>query len=120
MFYDLKVEPKCVDLGSGIDNVVAIAAVNFYEGVSQKEVEDFYAKMPTTGNAPSWGLNSKVVKENGIVTEKVWKSGGMYGAAIDKICYWLDKAVGVAENEKTKKDPRVISKISTRGRFKRF
>jgi dipeptidyl-peptidase-3 len=119
LFYDLKVEPKCVDLRSGIDNVVA-SSVNFYEGVSQKEVEDFYAKMPTTGNAPSWGLNSKVVKENGIVTEKVWKSGGMYGAAIDKICYWLDKAIGVAENEKQKKTLELLVKYLRGGDLKDF
>jgi len=69
LLYDLKVEPKCVDLRSGIDNIVA-SSNNFYEGVTQKEVEAYYDKMPTTGNAPSWGLNSKVVKENGVVTEK--------------------------------------------------
>ena len=119
LFYDLKVEPKCVDLRSGIDNVVA-SSVNFYEGVSQKEVEDFYAKMPTTGNAPSWGLNSKVVKENGVVTERVWKSGGMYGASIDKICFWLDKAIGVAENDKQKKTLELLVKYLRGGDLKDF
>ncbi len=91
LFYDLSVEPKCVDLRADIDNVVA-SSNNFYEGVTQKEVEAFYDKMPTSGNAPSWGLNSKVVKENGVIKEKVWKSGGMYGPAIDRIIYWLSKA----------------------------
>jgi hypothetical protein len=100
--YDPKIEPKLVDLRAGIDNVVA-SSVNFYEGVTQKEVESFYDKMPTAGNAPSWGLNSKVIKENGQITERVWKSGGMYGAALDKIIYWLQKASGVAENDKQKK-----------------
>ncbi|KXK42839.1 MAG: Dipeptidyl-peptidase III [Bacteroidetes bacterium OLB11] len=99
LFYDLKVEPKLVDLRPGIDNVLA-SSNNFYEGVTQKEVEDFYSKMPTTGNAPSWGLNSKLIKQNGVIKEKVWSREGMYGVAIDKICYWLDKAMGVAENEK--------------------
>lgn len=119
LFFDLKVEPKCVDLRSGIDNVVA-SSNNFYEGVTQQEVEAFYDKMPTTGNAPSWGLNSKVVKENGVVTEKVWKSGGMYGAAIDKICFWLDKAVTVAENDKQKKTLELLAKFLRSGDLKDF
>jgi dipeptidyl-peptidase-3 len=60
LFYDLTVEPKCVDQRAGIDNIIA-SSNNFYEGVTQKEVEAFYDQMPTTGNAPSWGLNSKLV-----------------------------------------------------------
>lgn len=119
LFYDLKVEPKCVDLRAGIDNIAA-SSNNFYEGVTQKEVEDFYAKMPTTGNAPSWGLNSKVVKENGVVTEKVWKSGGMYGAAIDKICFWLDKAVTVVENDQQKMTLELLVKYLRGGNLKDF
>ncbi len=119
LFFDLKVEPKCVDLRSGIDNITA-SSVNFYQGVTQKEVEAFYDKMPTTGNAPSWGLNSKVVKENGVVTEKIWKSGGMYGASIDKICYWLDKAITVAENEKQKNTLTLLAKYLRGGDLKDF
>lgn len=119
LFYDLKVEPKCVDLRPGIDNVVA-SSNNFYEGVTQKEVEAFYDKMPTTGNAPSWGLNSKVVKENGVVTEKVWKSGGMYGPAIDKICYWLEKAITVAENPSQKTALVLLVKYLRTGDLKTF
>jgi dipeptidyl-peptidase III len=119
LFYDLSVEPKCVDLCSGIDNVVA-SSNNFYEGVTQKEVEAFYDKMPTTGNAPSWGLNSKVIKQNGKVKELVWKSGGMYGKAIDKICYWLDKASTVAENEQQKKTIVLLAKYLRTGDLKTF
>lgn len=95
--YDMNFEPKVVDLRPNIDNI-ANSSNNFYEGVTQKEVENFYAKFDSKGNAPSWGLNSKVVKENGGITEKVWKSGGMYGAAIDKIIGWLEKASSVAED----------------------
>lgn len=102
LVYDMNVEPKVVDLRSNIDNVQA-SSNNFYEGVTMAEVETFYGKMPTAGNAPSWGLNSKVVKENGQLVERVWKSGGMYGAALDKVIYWLQKASGVAENDKQKK-----------------
>ena len=119
LFYDPNVEPKCVDLRSGIDNVVA-SSNNFYEGVTQKEVEEFYDKMPTTGNSPSWGLNSKVIKERGVVKEKIWKSGGMYGAAIDKICYWLDKAITVAENNQQKRTLTLLAKYLRSGDLKDF
>lgn len=119
LFYDLTVEPKCVDLRADIDNVKA-SSNNFYEGVSQAEVEAFYNKMPTSGQAPSWGLNSKVVKENGVLVEKVWKSGGMYGAAIDKIIYWLKKASGVAENEKQKRSIDLLIAYLQTGDLKTF
>lgn len=82
--YDLKFEPKLVDLSPNIDNIKA-SSVNFYEGVTQKEVEAFYSKFSTAGNAPEWGHNSKTVKENGQIVEKVWKVGGMYSPAIEKI-----------------------------------
>ena len=119
LLYDIKVEPKCVDLRSGIDNIKA-SSNNFYEGVTMAEVEAFYGKMPTTGNAPSWGLNSKLVKENGVISEKVWKSGGMYGSAIDKICYWLEKAIGVAENDKQKHTMELLVKYLRSGDLKDF
>lgn len=119
LFYDLSVEPKCVDLRAGIDNIKA-SSNNFYEGVSQAEVEAFYNTMPTSGQAPSWGLNSKVVKENGVLVEKVWKSGGMYGAAIDKIIYWLQKASGVAENEKQKRSIDLLIAYLQTGDLKTF
>ena len=98
LVYDMNLEPKVVDLRPDIDNVAA-SSNNFYEGVTQKEVEAYYDKFDTKGNAPSWGLNSKVVKENGQIKEHTWKSGGMYGASIDKIIYWLEKATTVAEND---------------------
>lgn len=82
------------------------SAVNFYgEGITAKEVADFYAKKnsPDPAKPLAFGLNSKLVKENGQLVEKVWKSGGMYGSAIDKIIYWLEKAKGVAENEEQAK-----------------
>ena len=80
------------------------SAINFYEkGITQKEVEAFYAakKSPDPKKPYSFGLNSKLVRNaNGQLEEKVWKSGGMYGSAIDKIIYWLEKAQKVAENKK--------------------
>lgn len=100
--YDTKVEPKLVNLTAGIDNVTS-SSVNFYEGVTQKEVEDFYSQFDSKGNQPEWGLNSKVVKDSsGKVIEKVWKAGGMYSAAIEKIISWLEKAIDVAENTEQK------------------
>ncbi len=104
MVYDMKFEPKVVDLRPNIDNI-ANSSNNFYEGVTQKEVEAFYSQkqFDTKGNAPSWGLNSKLIKENGTIVEKTWKSGGMYGASIDRIVEWLQKASSVAEDDVQKK-----------------
>ncbi len=80
------------------------SAINFYDkGITAKEVEDFYAKKnsPDPKRQYSFGLNSKLIRNsNGQLEEKVWKSGGMYGVAIDKIVYWLEKAQTVAENKK--------------------
>lgn len=105
VIFDPQFEPKMVDLRAGIDNVVN-SSVNFYEGVTQKEVEAYYgdaAKFPHSDREPEWGLNSKLMKENGQIVEKTWKVGGMYDAALQKVVYWLEKAVGVAENEQQKK-----------------
>jgi dipeptidyl-peptidase-3 len=103
VMFDPNVMPKRMNQASGAD-IVATSAVNFYEGVTQKEVEDFYNAMKNPAdNAPiSYGLNSKTVKENGVITEQVWKSGGMYGKAIERITGWLEKATTVAENDQQK------------------
>lgn len=80
------------------------SAINFYgKGITAKEAGDFYAKKisPDEKRPYSYGLNSKLVRNSkGQLEEKIWKSGGMYGAAIDKIVYWLEKAKSVAENKK--------------------
>ena len=115
--YDLSFEPKVVDQRPDIDNV-ANSSNNFYEGVTQKEVESFYAKFNTKGDAPSWGLNSKLMKVNGNIEEKVWKSGGMYGAAIDHIVEWLEKAVTVAEDENQKKSLQLLIQFYKTGDLK--
>jgi len=100
--YDPKIEPKLVNLSPNVDNVKT-SSVNFYENVTQKEVDTFYSKFDSKGNQPQWGLNSKVEKDSaGNVVEKVWKSGGMYGPAIDKIIDWLEKAITVAEDNEQK------------------
>ena len=87
-------------------DIVAESAVNFYEGVTKAEVEKFYAKMadPSDKTPISYGLNSKVVKgADGVIREEVYKVGGLYGAALEKICAELEKAAAVAENQ-TQKD----------------
>lgn len=102
LIYNPAIEPKLVDLSPDKD-VVKASSVNFYEGVSQKDVEDFYSKFNTVGQMPLWGLNSKLVKKGGQVFEETWKTGGMYSDAISKIVYWLKKAAEVAENDAQKK-----------------
>ena len=86
-------------------DIVAESAVNFYEGVTRKEVDDFYAAMtdPSDKTPVSYGLNSKVVKgKDGKIYEQVYKVGGLYGPALEKICAELEKAAAVAENETQK------------------
>ena len=120
LFYDLNVESKVVDLRPNIDNVVN-SSNNFYEGVSQKEVENFYSKFDTRGDAPSWGLNSKTMKDaKGIIVEKVWKADGMYGKSIMEIVKWLTKAVNVAENDQQKKALELLIDFYKTGDLKTF
>lgn len=99
ILFDPKVDAKRVNLDPKSD-LIASSAMNYYEGVKQKEVEKFYAKRVDKSDPEpiSWGLNSKLVKENGALVEKVWKVGGMYDPAISDIVKWLRKAAGVAEN----------------------
>ncbi|RED44990.1 dipeptidyl-peptidase 3 family protein [Seonamhaeicola aphaedonensis] len=94
-------DSKKVNQSKGIDNV-ALSAVNFYgPNVTNADVESFYAakQSPNPEKPLSFGLNSQLVKENGIVKERVYKSGGLYGSAIDEIIKWLELAKGVAENK---------------------
>jgi len=119
IIFDLSFQPKMVDLSPNIDNIVA-SSNNFYEGVTQKEVEDFYSKFDSKGNAPSWGLNSKTLKVNGNITEKVWKVGGMYSPAIEKIVYWLEKAIPFAENPQQMDALRKLVKYYRSGDLKDF
>jgi dipeptidyl-peptidase-3 len=102
IIYDPTIEPKLVDLDPNVDNVKA-SSVNFYEGVTEKDVDNFYSKFDSKGNQPQWGLNSKLEKDSsGKVIEKVWKAGGMYAPAIEKITGWLQKAITVAEDSAQK------------------
>ena len=109
VIFDPQVMPKRVNQAAGED-LVLTSACNYYDGVTQKEAEAFYNAMkdPKDETPVSYGLNSRLVKENGKIQEKVWKVGGLYGAAIGKIVYWLKKAEGVAENPEQK---AVIAKL---------
>ena len=109
IIFDPKVMPKRVNQAAGED-LVLTSACNYYDGVTQQEAEAFYSAMkdPKDETPVSYGLNSRLVKENGKIQEKVWKVGGLYGAAIGKIVYWLKKAEGVAENPEQK---AVIAKL---------
>lgn len=90
--------PTKLNQTAGVD-MVKESAVNFYDGVTEAEVQAFYGKMAAKHDPRpiSYGLNSKLVKENGKLIEKVWKEDGMYGEAIKHITYWLEKAEGVAD-----------------------
>ncbi|MGB5363332.1 MAG: dihydrofolate reductase [Aureibaculum sp.] len=96
-----EIDNKKVNQSKGVDNV-ALSAVNFYgPDVTNADVESFYKKMksPNPEKALSFGLNSQLVKENGVLKERIYKSGGLYGSAIDEIIKWLELAQGVAENQ---------------------
>ncbi|MCX6243997.1 MAG: dihydrofolate reductase [Bacteroidetes bacterium] len=103
LIFDPFIAPKRVNQNPDVD-MVAGSATNFYEGVTQKEAENFYNEMKKNAGKKgldtlvAFGLNSKLVKENGKAAEKVYRVGGMYGRAIEKIVFWLSKAMNVAEN----------------------
>ena len=102
--YDENAYPQRKSTDKNLD-IVAESAVNFYEGVTKAEVEKFYAAMvdPSDKTPVSYGLNSRVVKgADGVIYEDVYKVGGLYGPALEKICAELEKAAAVAENDTQK------------------
>ncbi|NOR11908.1 MAG: dihydrofolate reductase [Candidatus Aminicenantes bacterium] len=109
VMFDPAVDAKKISQDSTKDLIVH-SAVNFYEGVTQKEVEEYYKSIQDEDDlTPIWyGLNSRVVKKNGKVVEEVASVNGLYGPAIQKIVYWLEKAAGVAENDQQR---QVIEKL---------
>lgn len=121
VMFDPNVMPKRMSQAAGSD-IVATSAVNFYEGVTQKEVEDFYNAMkdPADNTPVSHGLNSKVTKIDGQITEQVWKLGGMYDRAIERIVGWLEKASKVAENNEQKETIRTLIDYYRTGNLKTF
>ena len=121
VIFDPAVMPKRVNQAARED-LVLTSACNYYDGVTQKEAEDFYNAMkdPKDETPVSYGLNSRLVKENGKIQGKIWKVGGLYGQAIDKIVYWLKKAEGVAENPEQKAVIAELIKFYETGDLKTF
>lgn len=121
VIFNPEVMPKRVNQTDGED-LVQTSACNFYENVSQAEVERFYARMKEDGNeqAPSYGLNSKLTKRNGELVEMKWTEDGLYGAAIKEIVSWLLRAQKYAENEEQKHLIDLLVKYYRTGDLKDF
>jgi len=132
VIFDCEVLPKRVNKSHGVD-IVRESACNYYEDVSQQEAEKFYSdkkiaykellkteESEDNVEMPSFGLNSKLVKENGILTEKVWSASATYGATIKKIVYWLKKAKDVAENSKQQEVINLLINYYETGDLKTF
>lgn len=121
VIFDPAVMPKRVNQADGEDLVVTSAA-NYYEGVTQSEAEKFYAlqKLQSIVHPVMYGMNSRLVKKDGVFEEEVWKIGGMYSAAIEKIVYWLEKASKVAEGEAQREVIRLLVDFYRTGDLKVF
>lgn len=121
VIFDPEVMPKRVNQADGEDLILTSAA-NYYEGVTQQEAEDFYAAMKIPGETEPvmYGMNSRLVKKDGVVQEEVWKIGGMYGEALQKIVSWLDKAAEVAENDRQREVIRLLTEFYRTGDLKTF
>jgi len=121
ILFDPKVDGMKVNQDPNVD-LIKSSAVNFYEGVTQKEVEAFYKKIidPNDTEPISYGLNSKLLREKGEVFERHWKANSMYAAPIKKIIYWLQQAVEVAENDQQKKCFQLLIEYYETGDLKKW
>ncbi len=121
ILFDPKVDGMKVNQDPNVD-LVKSSAVNFYEGVSQKEVEAFYKNIIDQNDPEpvSYGLNSKLLREKGEIFERHWKANSMYAAPIQKIIYWLEKAVEVAENDQQKKCFQLLIEYYQTGDLKKW
>ncbi len=121
IMFDPNVDKKTVDLSAGVDHVKA-SSNNFYDGVTEKEVGDFYSAMKKANpdDKSSLGINSQLIKENGKIFERRWMIGGMYTAAIEKIVSWLEKAATVAESDLQKETIEKLIKFYRSGDPKDF
>jgi len=121
LIFDPNVDGKKTNLDSKED-LIKTSSVSYYNGVTQKEVEDFYEQMRDKNDPTpvSYGLNSKLEKVDGKLIEKQWKVGGMYSPAIEKIVYWIEKAADAAENEHQKQTLLTLAKFYKTGNLKDF
>lgn len=119
--FDPSFMPKRVNMDEGVD-VVKESACNFYDGVTQKDVEDFYKKQSANDDDEpvSHGLNTTLVKSDGALTEHVWKIDGLYGTAIEHIVFWLNKAKEYAQNDKQRQYIETLVDYYTTGDLKTF
>ena len=119
LIFDMEKDLKRVNLDLTND-LIKCSANNYYEGVSQKEAEEYYNSKGNKNNAESFGLNSKLVKEGGKIFEKTWKVDGMYSKAIEKIVYWLNKALEVTENKEQYESLKKLIEFYKTGDLKTF
>ena len=121
VIFDPTVYPKRTNQADGVD-LILTSANNYYEGVTQQEAEDFYANMknPNDSTPISYGLNSKLVKENGKIVEKTYKIGGMYSEALSRVAGWLEKAAAVAENDQQRDIINTLISFNRTGDLKTF
>ena len=120
VMFDPAVMPKRTNQAAGQDLVLPSAG-NYYEGVTQAEAEAYYAAHKDDSPEPMWvGLNSKLTKENGEVVEKTYKVGGMYGEALAKVVYWLEKALPYAENDEQREAIEKMIEFNRTGDLRTF
>ena len=121
VIFDPEIMPKRVNQADGED-LLLTSASNYYVGVTQQEAENFYSAMKSSEDETPvmYGMNSRLEKKNGEITEVVWKLDGEYGKAISKIVYWLEKAMCVAENPKQKEVIALLIEFYRTGDLKIF
>ena len=122
VIFDPTIHPKRVNKADGVD-LICTSACNYYEGVNQQEVENYYAKMKAEGpdsEQPSYGLNSTLIKKGNSVREDVWKADGKYSAAIKQIIVWLERAKAFTENEQQHKVISLLIKYYETGDLRDF
>lgn len=123
VIFNPAIMPKRVNQADGEDLLLTSACNYYAEGITQKEAEEFYQKMKDQAQDPHpvmYGLNSQLVRQGNQITEKVWKIDGMYGPAIEKIVFWLEKAAEVAENPKQKEVILKLVEFYKTGNLKTF
>lgn len=122
VIFDPEIMSKRVNQTDGED-LVKTSAANYYEGVTQQEAEDFYAAQKERGDSEHpvmYGMNSRLIKKDGKIQEEVWKAGGLYGEAIEKIICWLHRAEEVAENDSQRQVIRLLIAFYQTGDLKMF
>jgi dipeptidyl-peptidase III len=121
VIFDSKVMAKRVNKDENAD-IIAASSCNFYENLTAVEVDGFYGRIKGTGekNAPSYGLNSKLIKDANGISERVYKMNGMYGGAIENVVNWLEKAVLVAENDQQRKALAILVEYYKTGDLKKW